>query len=110
MSRMIGLHKSRIVGRLLPSDSIRLGKGKREIQMSLELELEPPQPWRFEVPVKGDDPCLIESLEFEIRIFNLSGRQAPGIPVQTARDYMREWGGVHIYDAGFRIPYAGPRR
>ena len=108
MSRMIGLHKSRIVGRLLPNDGSKLGKGKREIQMSLELELGPPQPWRFEVPVEGDDPCLIENLEFEIRIFNLSGRQAPGIPVQTARDYMREWGGVHIYDAGFRIPYAGP--
>ena len=108
MTRMIGLHKSRIVGRLLPNDGSKLGQGKRKIQMSLELELGPPQPWQFEVPVKGDDPCLIESLEFEIRIFNLSGRQARGIPVQTARDYMREWGGVHIYDAGFRIPYAGP--
>ena len=108
MSRMIGLYKSRIVGRLLPNDGSKLGKGKCEIQMSLELELGPPQPWRFEVPVKGDDPCLIENLEFEIRIFNLSGRQAPGIPVETARGYMREWGGVHIYDAGFRIPYAGP--
>ena len=26
---------------------------------------------------------------------------------KQARDYMGQWGGVHIYDAGFRIPYAG---
>ena len=51
---------------------------------------------------------MVESLEFEIRIFNLLGRQAHGIPVKSARDYMSDWGGVHIYDAGFRIPYAGP--
>ena len=108
MTRMIQLHRSRIVGRLLHSDGSKRDEGKLEVQMSLELDLGPPQPWRFEIPVQGDDPCLIDDLEFEIRIFNLSGRQAPGIPVQTARDYMREWGGVHIYDAGFRIPYAGP--
>ena len=112
MARMVGLHKSRIVGRLSPNENPKPGNGKREIKMSLELDLGPPQSWCFEVPVpvpgSGEGPCLIDNLEFEIRIFNLSGRQAPGIPVQTARDYMRSWGGVHIYDAGFRVPYAGP--
>ncbi len=51
---------------------------------------------------------MIDRLEFEIRIFSLQGRQRYGIQVRQAREYMAEWGGVHIYDAGFRIPYAGP--
>ena len=51
--------------------------------------------------------CLLGNFEFEIRIFTLHNRQPYGIPVQQARDYLADWGGVHIYDAGFRIPYAG---
>ena len=62
------------------------------------------------MPLTGEtnDPCLLDSFEFEIRIFTLHNRQPYGIPVQQARDYLADWGGVHIYDAGFRIPYAGP--
>ena len=44
---------------------------------------------------------------FEIRIYNLSGRQKFGIKVDTAREYFRRYGGVHVYDGGFRLPYYG---
>ena len=108
MGRIIELYKSRIVGKLQPVEDPQKEHERRTVQLSLELENDPPQPHRFPVPVRGDGPCLVDDLEFEIRIFNLAGRQAHGIPVQTARNYMSEWGGVHIYDAGFRIPYAGP--
>ena len=108
MSRILDLYRSRIVGRLLANGDSEKGNQKREVQLSLELAREPAQPFKFTVPVKGDGEYLINSLEFEIRIFNLAGRQGHGIPVQLARDYMSDWGGVHIYDAGFRIPYAGP--
>ena len=108
MSRIMDLYRSRIVGRLLPGDATDQTPRRREVQMSLELDRGPAQPHKYLVPVGNAGPCLIDSLEFEIRVMNLAGRQGYGIPVQTARDYMSQWGGVHIYDAGFRIPYAGP--
>ena len=50
---------------------------------------------------------LVEHARWEIRIFNLSGRQAGGIDVRTARNYFERFGGVQVYDAGFRLPYYG---
>ena len=44
---------------------------------------------------------------FEIRIYNLSGRQKFGIKVDEAREYFAEHGGVHVYDGNFRLPYYG---
>ncbi len=115
MARILDLYTSRIVGRLLPADDLAKPEEesggrplKRELALSLELEGRATQPYKLSVPVRGDEPCLIDSLDFEIRIFTLQYRQPYGIPVQQAREYMAQWGGVHIYDAGFRIPYAGP--
>ena len=48
------------------------------------------------------------SLSFEIRVFTLTGRQPQGIRVEEARDYLNRFGGVHVYDAGFHMPYYGP--
>lgn len=50
---------------------------------------------------------LVERAKWEIRIFNLSGKQGHGVPVQDARDYFAKFGGVKVYDAGFRLPYYG---
>ena len=50
---------------------------------------------------------VVAAAEWEIRVFNLSGRQAGGISVQDARDYFERFGGVLVYDAGFRLPYYG---
>ena len=117
MFRILDLYRSRIVGILESKEEPSKGapskeepskeQGKWKVELFLELERENTPTYEFEVPVKGDGPCLINALEFEIRIFNLQGRQDYGIPVRQARDYLREWGGVHIYDSGFRIPYAG---
>jgi signal transduction histidine kinase len=52
--------------------------------------------------------CPIDTLSTEIRVFNLRNRQAHGILVSRARDYMKTFGGVHIYDDRFRLPYYGP--
>ena len=108
MARILDLYTSRIVGRLLPNDDSDSRPLKRELALSLELEGQVTQPYKLSVPVRGEDSCLIDSLDFEIRIFTLQYRQPYGIAVQQAREYMAQWGGVHIYDAGFRIPYAGP--
>ena len=107
MFRILDLYRSRIVGILKPREDTSKEQGKRKVELFLELERGNTPTYEFEVPVHGDGPCLIDALEFEIRIFNLQGRQEFGIPVRQARDYLREWGGVHIYDSGFRIPYAG---
>jgi len=47
-------------------------------------------------------------VEFEIRIYNLKGKQRLGIAVKEARAYFEEFGGIHVYDAGFHLPYYGP--
>ena len=108
MSRILDLYTSRIVGRLLPEDNLSTETSrKRKVLLSLQLEDQPGQRYEYKVPVRGDERCLIDRLDFEIRIFTLHNRQPYGIPVQQARDYMTQWGGVHIYDAGFRVPYAG---
>ena len=44
---------------------------------------------------------------FEIRIYKLAGRQKFGIKVEEARNYFRKYGGVHVYDGGFRLPHYG---
>ena len=49
----------------------------------------------------------LNTCQFEIRIYKLSGRQKFGIKVDTARKYFKEYGGVHVYDGGFRLPYYG---
>lgn len=52
-------------------------------------------------------PGFIAEASWHIRIFNLAGRQANNIPVQEARQYFAKFGGVGVYDAGFRLPYYG---
>ena len=49
----------------------------------------------------------LNTCHFEIRIYKLSGRQRFGIKVDTAREYFKKYGGVHVYDGDFRLPYYG---
>ena len=53
---------------------------------------------------------LIDAAKWEIRVFNLGGRQGGGVNVQDARDYFEHFGGVLVYDAGFRLPYYGAQQ
>ena len=54
-----------------------------------------------------DETKNLNKCHFEIRIYNLSGKQKFGIKVSEARDYFAQYGGVHVYDGGFRLPYYG---
>jgi signal transduction histidine kinase len=49
----------------------------------------------------------LNSAAFKIFVFKLSGKQAGGVHVNEARDYFKKFGGVHIYDNGFRLPFYG---
>ncbi len=53
------------------------------------------------------EKCLLQDVEFEVRVFHLMYRQKHGIEVGEMRKYLLEHGGVHVYDAGFHLPYYG---
>jgi signal transduction histidine kinase len=98
MGAITRLHYAQIVGQL----ERRRKDGTAEIQLSIEWD--DGQTVRHKYEVKN---CAVESISFEIRIYHLIHRQRMGIPVEDARGYLNEYGGVHIYDAGFRLPYYG---
>ena len=49
----------------------------------------------------------LNTCRFDIRIYNLRGKQKYGIRVDTAREYVGKYSGVHVYDGDFRLPYYG---
>lgn len=53
--------------------------------------------------------CPLQKADAQISIFNLQRRQPRGVLVSDARAWMNDFGGVHIYDDGFRLPYYGPQ-
>ena len=84
-----------------------------EVKFSLQFPGEQPTIQKYKIAdfshnngkfskTKNLNTCL-----FEIRIYKLSGRQKFGIKVDTAREYFRKYGGVHVYDGDFRLPYYG---
>lgn len=50
---------------------------------------------------------LLDKVSFKIYVFKLSGKQAGGIGVHEAREYFKKFGGIHIYDNSFRLPFYG---
>ncbi len=50
---------------------------------------------------------LVNGTTFEILIFRATGRQEGGLSVNDMREYLRKFGNVSVYDAGFRLPYYG---
>ena len=52
--------------------------------------------------------CAVAAGDFELRVFSLASRQRMGVKVDAAREYFKQFGGVHVYDAGFHLPYYGP--
>ena len=94
MAGILGLWTARAVG------EIREGK----FAMSLQFR-DDEEPIRFP-PTKK---LSVNHAHFELRFYDLAGRQPLGIRVQDARNYLRDYGGVHIYDTGFRLPYYGEK-
>lgn len=58
-------------------------------------------------PTRADSPAL-DRARFEILVFKPERRQPADMPVAEMRDYLRNFGNVSVYDAGFRLPYYGP--
>ena len=100
MQAFLGIWHARIVGRLEAEHSSLPG------QATLRVSVEFADGTRH-VTVLEQEKCYLHSLEFEIRIFSLHNRQPEGIRVDDLRRYLKEFGGVHVYDAGFHLPYYG---
>lgn len=84
-----------------------------EVEFSLQFQGEQPTPEKYKISDfihnngKFNKAKNLNMCRFEIQIYNLSHRQKFGIKVETAREYFRKYGGVHVYDGGFRLPYYG---
>jgi signal transduction histidine kinase len=99
MRAALDLWEARLLGRLVRDGRYDIPT----VQLLLEYEDRRRITWEYPIP-----ECSLSEVEFEIRIYKLQNRLRHGIKVGVARDYFREFGGVHVYDAGFHLPYYGP--
>lgn len=75
----------------------------RYVLLNLDLAGYPRRSYAVEIA-----DCQLHEVRFDIRIFDLVRRQPQGIRVGEAREYLAKFGGVHLYDNAFRLPYYGP--
>ena len=84
-----------------------------EVTLSLQFQGEQPTVHQYRIKNfvynkgKFSKNINLNTARFEIRIYNLRGKQKFKIKVDEARQYFRKHGGVHVYDGGFRLPYYG---
>ena len=84
-----------------------------EVKLSLQFPGEQPMDHKYRIADfshnngKFNKAENLNDAHFEIRIYDLSGRQKFGIKVGEARYYFATHGGVHVYDGNFRLPYYG---
>lgn len=100
MAAILEIWTARVLGRLVPRST-----EDGDSQVELFVEFRNGEEVRHQYVVEGAE--LIHFARFEIRVYNLQHRQPYGIKVDDAREYFRQFGGVHVYDGGFRLPYYG---
>jgi signal transduction histidine kinase len=102
MRAYLDIWHARLFGKLV-SDSKGDANSPPIVRLSLEFSDGTKTTWKYQAPNSS-----LHAAQFEIRIFHLMRRQKHGISVGMAREYLYEHGGVHVYDAGFHLPYYGP--
>jgi len=93
---------ARLVGKLTDATQDNNG-GQRSARLSVEFADGTQANTEYSIP-----ECKLHAAEFEIRVFHLQYRQPFGVRVEEARKYLKEFGGVHVYDTGFNLPFYGP--
>jgi signal transduction histidine kinase len=93
------LWHARIVGTLTPPKHPG-GKAHCEVTVSFDDNTK-------ETYVHKIGSCPVRALDFNIAVYSLTGRQPYGISVGELRAYLQNYGGVAIYDTGFRLPFYG---
>lgn len=102
LGRNLDIWSARVRGRLLPRDPADPVRARR-FRLQLEFAGENPEQHDYII-----SDCDLHTCDFEVRIFSLYHKQRYGVQVEQARQYLKEFGGVHIYDADFHLPYYGP--
>ena len=105
MKAYLGLWDAKLVGKLVERDLRIPMHPIGKVRLTLEFS---DRPGEVQVDEYEFRDCPLSFTEFEIRVYSLMGKQKYGVKVKEARDYFNEFGGVHIYDAGFHLPYYGP--
>jgi signal transduction histidine kinase len=103
MQAYLRIWHARLVGELVTRDLSDKQHPIGLVRLSLEFAGGRAVKTEYSVP-----NCFVRYASYEIRTFYLAGRQSFGIKVNEAREYFNRVGGVHIYDAGFHLPYYGP--
>lgn len=98
MEAVLDIWDAKLNGRLIPASN------GRDCKVDLTLEFKGGKKIFYKYDVND---CNLNSVEFEIRVFTLKGKQPSGIIVDEAREYFKNFGGIHVYDAGFHMPFYG---
>ncbi len=93
------LWHARISGRLVPP---RKPGEKGTCTITVQFEDKQKDQYTHQI-----DECSLQEMSFSIYIYSLTGRQPYGVKIGELRDYLQRFGGVGIYDGGFRLPYYG---
>ena len=89
-------------------DGRRSNREEVVVEFKEKFEEKPHETHREVFPVAGEnDDCHLETAEWRILVFNLSGHMGERIRVEDVREYFRRFGGVGLYDESFRLPYYG---
>lgn len=105
MKAYLGLWDAKLVGKLVERDLRNPEHPVGKVLLTLEFSDRPAELQNDEYEIQD---CPLYFAEFEIRVYSLTGKQKYGVKVEEAREYFKKFGGVHIYDAGFHLPYYGP--
>ena len=98
MEAVLDIWDAKLIGKLIPASQ----KEDSKVKLTLEFKGGEKKYYEYRIP-----DCNLNSVEFEIRIFTLMGKQPAGIIVDDAREYFKNFGGIHVYDAGFHMPFYG---
>jgi len=84
----------------------RIDNGRQTKQLRIQLRFRDNEDEKI-VDFFPIEDCALANVTWEIRIYNLSGHLGGNIKVGDARTYFSQFGGVHVYDGPFRLPYYG---
>ena len=105
MKAYLGLWDAKLVGELIGRDIQDPEHPIGKVRLALEFSDRQEAPTFTEYEIED---CFLSFTEFEVRVYSWKGKKKYGVKVGEAQEYFNEFGGVHIYDAGFHLPYYGP--
>lgn len=81
-----------------------------DVRLSQLKTLRPPRDDESHVgsePAKVVGKPLLDEIEFTVFVYRLERQQADRVPLSDLKEFLRLFGNVSLYDAGFRLPYYG---